>query len=73
MLNQKLKTTTICGSIGQHKGLLKDEECRMLFDYLNENTKKQNYFNESLPWLYGNNLVIESIEDKAIKQLEILA
>jgi Rps23 Pro-64 3,4-dihydroxylase Tpa1-like proline 4-hydroxylase len=73
MLDQKLKTITICGSIGQHKGLLKDEECRMLFDYLYENTKKQNYLNKNLPWLYGNNLFIESIKDKTIKQLSIFA
>jgi Rps23 Pro-64 3,4-dihydroxylase Tpa1-like proline 4-hydroxylase len=71
MLDQKLKTTTVCGSIGQHKGILKDEECRMLFDYLDKNTKKQNYLNKNLPWLYGNHLVIESIEDEKIKQLGI--
>jgi hypothetical protein len=71
MLSQKLKTTTVCGSIGQHKGILKDEECRMLFDYLDGNTEKQNYLGKNLPWLYGDNLVIGDIKDETIKQLSI--
>lgn len=71
MTNQKLKTTVVCGSIGQHKGILKDEECEIIFDYLNKNVKNQNYSNKNLPWLYGDNLVIEAIEDKTIRELGI--
>jgi len=71
MTNQKLKTTIVCGSIGQHREVLKDEECEILFDYLDKNTKKQNHLNKNLPWLYGDNLVIEAIEDKTIRELGI--